>query len=571
MATNYTEHFNTKKTPQSEPIPGKVMVQNNAGGYSFEVTPWTRLDRFLILGSASNTYYQTAPALTRENAKTVEALIKTDGLGVVARTAAISDQGRAPKNDPAEFVLAMCAAFGDAGTRTAAFAALPKVCRIGTHLFHFVRNYEALGGKWNRSSRRGLAEWYTSKSADQLAYQLSKYQSRDGWSHRDLLRLAHPRFGQGKDGLSGTQDQHRNAVARWATRGLEGLAGQTAKEGSKRPTLSTISEGYLPRLLEGFEKAKLSASAKETAKLITEYNLPRECVKTEHLNDPAVWDVLLPKMGLEALIRNLNKMTIVGLIKPLSSTLKMIKEKLSSIEELKKARLHPLKILTAGLRYKTGHGDRGKLAWNPVSQVDDILEDAFYLSFDAAEPMNQNVMVALDVSGSMGSGEVGGVHGLIPCMVGAALSLLMAKREPNYYVHGFSGNFIDLGITAKDSLPTAMEKAIKHNFGGTDASIPMTYATKNKLDVDMFIVITDGETWAGDIHPTQALREYRKTSGRPAKLATMTLTPTGHSMVESNDTGALDICGFDTAVPNLLYDFATNGNGTGPTSAEDDA
>ena len=48
--------YNTKVTPQSEPIPGSKQVPNSAGGHSFEVDIWTRLNRFLILGTEGGTY-----------------------------------------------------------------------------------------------------------------------------------------------------------------------------------------------------------------------------------------------------------------------------------------------------------------------------------------------------------------------------------------------------------------------------------------------------------------------------------------------------------------------------------
>ena len=51
-------------------------------------------------------------------------------------------------------------------------------------------------------------------------------------------------------------------------------------------------------------------------RLIREDGLPRECVPTEHLNDPAVWEALLEGMPLMAMVRNLAKMTAVGLLKP---------------------------------------------------------------------------------------------------------------------------------------------------------------------------------------------------------------------------------------------------------------
>ena len=49
--------------PQSEALSGQV--KNSAGGFSFPVDDWTRLERFLVLGSEGNTYYATAAVLTR--------------------------------------------------------------------------------------------------------------------------------------------------------------------------------------------------------------------------------------------------------------------------------------------------------------------------------------------------------------------------------------------------------------------------------------------------------------------------------------------------------------------------
>ena len=43
-------------------------------------------------------------------------------------------------------------------------------------------------------------------------------------------------------------------------------------------------------------------------------------------------------------------------------------------------------------------------------------------------------------------------------------------------------------------------------FGGTDCALPMLYATRKRLPVDAFVVMTDNETWAGNIHPVEALR-----------------------------------------------------------------
>ena len=124
-------HYPENMEPnQREQLPGTV--PNSAGGYGFEASIWTRLDRFLILGTEADTYYSTARELTRENANSTLRCIAEDGPRVVARVVEISESGRAPKNDPALFVLAMCSKHPDSKTRAAAFLALPRVARMST-------------------------------------------------------------------------------------------------------------------------------------------------------------------------------------------------------------------------------------------------------------------------------------------------------------------------------------------------------------------------------------------------------------------------------------------------------
>jgi len=64
--TNETPHGAV--TPQSLPIPGSDQVPNSAGGYAWKVDDWTRLHRFLVLGSEGGSYYAIERALTAENA-----------------------------------------------------------------------------------------------------------------------------------------------------------------------------------------------------------------------------------------------------------------------------------------------------------------------------------------------------------------------------------------------------------------------------------------------------------------------------------------------------------------------
>src|SRR5215216_7771295 len=88
---------------QRVPLPGEAMVANDAGGYVYALDDWSRLDRFLILGTEGGTFYASELRLTRENAVAVERCIAADGVRAVARIVEISVSGRAPKQEPVLF------------------------------------------------------------------------------------------------------------------------------------------------------------------------------------------------------------------------------------------------------------------------------------------------------------------------------------------------------------------------------------------------------------------------------------------------------------------------------------
>ena len=69
------------------------------------------------------------------------------------------------------------------------------------------------------------------------------------------------------------------------------------------------------------------------------------------------------------------------------------------------------------------------------------------------------------------------------------------------------------------------------------------------------MVLTDSETWYGNIHPSRALQKYRQKTGIPAKLAVVGMVSNGFSIADSNDAGMPDIVGMSTDTPSLISSF----------------
>ena len=94
-----------------------------------------------------------------------------------------------------------------------------------------------------------------------------------------------------------------------------------------------------------------------------------------------VWAALLENMPMTAMIRNLGKMSAIGLLKPLSAHAATVCKRLKNETLLKKARIHPFNVLLALKTYKNGRGDKGKLQWEVNQTIVQALDAAFYSSF----------------------------------------------------------------------------------------------------------------------------------------------------------------------------------------------
>lgn len=513
--------------PQSEVIPGceADMGLNNAGGYTFSIDKWTMLDRFLITGSEGGTYYVGERKHTAQNFDNLAACVKEDGLRVVARIRELDNENRAPKMDPLIFALAYAQDNGDDATKTDAGFALGALLRTGTHFFMYMSILKALGASMSRSKRTALARALNARKLDELAFMVYKYANREGWVWRDLLRQAHIK----PVGARGNFFKYL-------------LTGK-----------GTI--GKLPLIVGIAEQAKdPDISDKKLAKLIREHNLPHEFIPSERQNGD-VLTALAENMPATALIRQLARLTAAGIIKPLSDLTNSTVARLTDKEWLQKNRIHPVQLLSALYTYKSGNGNKGNLTWTPVGEISAALEEAYHLSFASVEPTGKRLMISIDASASMTWTGPAGLSGMDCREAASCLALTIAKTEKRHIINAFAGGMADFGVTSKDSIDSVLNKLLQVRAGRTDCAQPMLHAAKNKLGVDAFVILTDNETWFGDVHPVKALEAYRKQSGINAKLIVIGMTATNFSINDPKDPNGLDIAGFDAATPKLISEF----------------
>ena len=532
----YAKHLSEEPSQAEKAEEGQV--ENNAGGFVFKLDNWARLERFLILGSDAPTYYCSEKKLTVDNALSLQKCLKENPEKTVDIITTVSTQGRAVKNDAAIFALALACA--DEKAKKYGFEAIPKVCRTGTHLFQFVEEVKALRG-WGTGLKKAIGKWYTNRSVDSLAYQLIKYQQRKGMSHRDVFRLTHVAF----------PEKYQPLIRQVVTKDLNE---RIVKRSTQDEPIVYPSVGELPLIVQGWLKLQVEKDPVKAALYILDYKLPWEAVPTPMLNCPEIWEALLEDMLPEAMLRNLNKMTAIGLLTPFSAAEKKVKETFYNVELLKKVKLHPIKVLVGMRQYNKGRGDKGSLAWAPLQSIVETLDDIFYKCFQNITPSNERYLLNLDVSGSMTLGTCAGMP-ITPREASAAMAMVTARTEANYHINGFSHELIPLKIHNKMAINDVVNYIDTIDMGGTDCALPMLWALKNKVPVDKFIVYTDNETWYGKVHPYKALQKYRDGMGIASKLIVVGMTSTKFTIADPSDNKMLDVVGFDTAAPAVISEF----------------
>jgi 60 kDa SS-A/Ro ribonucleoprotein len=537
MARVNTTHISSDNNVTTSDRLDENQVRNNSGGFTWTVSPLDQLRRFMVLGVTGGTYYQSEKELTKHNAQEIVKLIAKDGLAAVKEIVDFSKNNRAPKKDPSLFALALCATMGTVETRQAAYRSVEDVCNIPTHLFNFVDYCEKLssgGTGWGRARKRAVANWYNHKSIRDLIYHITKYKQRDGWSNRDLLRLSHAK----------PVSTEHNLVYKFITKGELTFSSDQ------------VSDTEAFDRLVACDEVQRTNSVDKICQLITDHNLMREHIPTQFLKKTEIWEALLPRMPLNALVRNVGRLTSLGLTTTNSDATRLVLEKLSNKKALAKAKVHPFNALVAFNQYKNGgEGGLGKLRWTPNQQLVKGLNKLFNDSFGYIEPANKRYYIGIDVSGSMGS-PIPGANSITCAMGAAAMALTLTRTEMLTHVMAFNNGVQRVDIDNDSTLEQVFKQVAGINWGGTDCSLPMHDAAQRKIPTDVFVVITDNETNPGFRHPAKMLRQYREQMGIDARLVVIAMTSGGFTIADPSDRGMLDMCGFDSSGPRIVRDFS---------------
>jgi 60 kDa SS-A/Ro ribonucleoprotein len=389
----------------------ETKILNSCGHTVYKIGAIAQFKRFLVLCNENNTYYAKTESVVQDNIISLETLLTESPNIVLDLVLEYAEQGKCKKYEPLVYSLARCAAeFNQPEIRDRAYEILPKIATTPTHLFMFLRFYKHICKEkhnstgFNKKHRLAIGKWYLSHDITTLAKLITKYQNREGYTHTDVLRLAH---------IIPPSDEYSNLFKYILTKDI--------------PEDSEISD-----YLQAVKQLKTTTDVSEAVSLIQTHRLDREHVPSNLLSESDIWNALLLHMSSIALIRNLNKMTMVNVIPPL--------------ERIISAKVHPMQAYLALYTYEQGKGVKGALTWKPNTSVVDSLNTLVENSFKHVPSIDKKVCVALDVSGSMHDEQIP------PSICSAVVMALQLVKACNATVVAFSKGITPIHLDLSVSI-----------------------------------------------------------------------------------------------------------------------
>jgi 60 kDa SS-A/Ro ribonucleoprotein len=546
--------------------------------------------RILVLGSRTNKYDQRTKKLAEEDIAYVDEQIQAGKGGeILDIVKEVYENSRAPNFNNTFLLLAMLCRAEDIQLKSQSLQVIEKFRTI-SHLYSW-KNFHAIipnpesGEKskgFGRAVKREINKWilaYRDKPLD-LAYQITKYQSREGWSFKNLLQCSHVSTKTGDNrGLSlkpktpnpnDVPPTEIDLVLRYTVNGIDAMVDLDYQ-------LNYTSEVYTYLRAVYFVKHCSVDDKEDLIKRVYQFKLTREQVPSWCLADVDVLTALLVNkekthitMPITALLRNLGNMTSHGVYHD-PMLVDLVFKHLMDPHMVKNSRIHPVSVLTAWFTYNSGNGNKGSNTWSPNFKILKALEEMFYLSFLNVEPTGKRICFLIDCSGSMGNPSL--CDGVTNAEAAALLAMIFARSEKcekdspthafylftcknDYYGRGTTG-LTDISdvIDARAPLENVLNAVQRSDWGTTDISLGILEALKYKRKYDAFVVITDNDVNSG-IKPVEAIKQYRTCLKMPhTKLVVVATQGADYTIADPEDPFMLDMCGFDSHGPRILQDF----------------
>ena len=490
----------------------KADVRNEAGGVAYALSPQHQLAQLAATGCLNQTFYADAQTQLSQVLE-LAMQVPTDFL---AKTAIYARQAGHMKDMPA--VLAAVLAVRDVGVLARVF---DQVIDNGKMLRNFVQVMRsgAVGRKsLGTRPKKLVQQWLLTASESQLLHAAVGTQP----SLADVVKMVHPK----------PTEAWRDAWLAW-------LIG--------RP----FDAAALPPITAAFERYKQDRSAPLP-------EVPFQMLTALDL-DTAAWAQIAQRGSWQMVRQNLNTFARHGVFTVPGMT-EQVAAKLRNPEAVAKARVLPYQLLAA---FTAAGGD-------VPADVKLALQDAMELATHNVPSVAGHVVVCPDVSGSMGSSVTGyrkGATSAVRCIdVAGLMAASVLRQNPNARVLPFEIKVVNVALNPRDSVMTNAQKLAAIGGGGTACSAPLIQLNKDKLPVDLVILVSDNMSWwdRAQGEASQLMQAWRVLKARNpnAKLVCLDIQPYTSTQVP-DEADVLNVGGFSDAVFGLIANFANAKDSTG--------
>ena len=259
----------------------------------------------------------------------------------------------------------------------------------------------------------------------------------------------------------------------------------------------------------------------------------------------------------------------------------LIAERLSSREEIEKARAFPYQLLATYLNAGRhpdpqyyAHGHYWGIQEEPKAEIDvpdkvrEAVQDAMEIATENVPSFGVPTAVIVDVSGSMWSpvtGERKGATTKVRCVDVAGLmgATILRRNKGSIVIPVDTGIHSTRLINPRDTVITNAIKLAKLGGGGTNLSLALEHlnSLKRASEFKLVVIVSDNESWV-DSHcyyrGTATMQEFRKLQKKAggARMVCIDVQPNRSTQAASETDSVLNIGGFSDAIWGTISRFA---------------
>ncbi|RLU22374.1 hypothetical protein DMN91_004652 [Ooceraea biroi] len=542
---------------------------NNNGHDSYEMTdaelagieptindgPEARLSRFLYVGKEypdyQPGYWFVHNYFIVKNVPSIEELAATPGkelVPILLITKAF-ESNLVPHPETLVFALAVCGRQTiSEKLRHEAFASVQKICTTTEQFILFVRFTSKLKREnelcyltfgWGNGMKKAVNNWYLSKEPLALAKCVTKYRSRYGWKHKDIIKLCHT--------VGDTPE--KAVILRYIVKGLS-EAKQFASELAENTTVEIVM-----KYIENIELFKHCEEETSAAALLQELGLSLEHVPGHLLKCKKIWIELISMMDMVMLLNNLQRINNLRLLKPNVAAEKVI-ELLRNEELIARDKVHPVEILIALINYQ----NCGKPLSFEKRRIREAAKKPHQLPFEPNQDHLQRTdlryLVTISSNKKTVEGRAWQCGNMRGVEVGCFIAMTLVRQESDVTVATFKDNEIHVvDVGNEETYEQVVRKLREISTANIKLSKPLLWAMKMKKEYDVFINIVD-QVYEKHDRSQESLSLYRNMMQLPdAKLINCAVCSSATYRKTQYDKNVLIINGFDATVPKLIQAF----------------